>query len=43
MKVLITDICGFVGSQFATHLKTFLSGVEIVRLDNLIRFRDEPG
>ena len=37
MKVLITGVCGFVGSQLATQLKELIHGIEIFGLDNLIR------
>src|SRR5215831_15712033 len=37
MKVLITGICGFVGSTLAVELMRRSSGVEILGLDNLIR------
>jgi CDP-paratose 2-epimerase len=37
MKVLITGVCGFVGSQLAKHLKELIPGIEIFGLDNLIR------
>jgi len=37
MKLLITGICGFVGSTVARSLKASLEGVEIVGIDNLIR------
>ncbi len=37
MKVLITGICGFVGSRLAETLNRSISGLEIVGLDNLLR------
>ncbi len=37
MKILITGVCGFVGSQLAIHLQKLLSNVEILGIDNLIR------
>src|SRR5215468_7465079 len=37
MRVLITGICGFVGSSLARRLKRQLEGLEIVGIDNLIR------
>ena len=37
MHVLITGICGFVGSQLAIHLKHLTPGLEISGVDNLIR------
>jgi CDP-paratose 2-epimerase len=37
MRVLITGICGFVGSSLACRLKRQLEGLEIVGIDNLIR------
>jgi CDP-paratose 2-epimerase len=37
MKVLITGICGFVGSTLAVELMRQLAGLEIIGLDNLIR------
>lgn len=37
MKVLITGICGFVGSAIAFELKRQLSDVEIIGVDNLSR------
>ena len=37
MKVLITGVCGFVGSQLAIHLKQLIPNVEIFGLDNFIR------
>ena len=37
MKVLITGVCGFVGSRLAASLREYLSGCEIVGLDNLLR------
>lgn len=37
MKVLITGICGFVGSRLATALSEILTGAEIVGIDNLLR------
>src|SRR5216683_1794350 len=37
MNVLITGICGFVGSVLANELAQQLEGIEIVGLDNLSR------
>src|SRR5271165_6808583 len=37
MKVLITGICGFVGSVLANELPRLLEGLEVVGLDNLSR------
>lgn len=37
MKVLITGICGFVGSQLALSLSEHAAGIEICGMDNLIR------
>jgi len=37
MKILITGVCGFVGSRLAFSLKDRLAEVEIVGLDNLSR------
>lgn len=37
MKILISGICGFVGSTIAGRLKERLSGVEIFGFDNFIR------
>lgn len=37
MKVLITGICGFVGSRLAETLNQTISGLEIFGLDNLLR------
>jgi CDP-paratose 2-epimerase len=37
MKILITGICGFVGSKLARYLKAGIEGVEILGIDNLIR------
>ncbi len=37
MKILITGICGFVGSRLARALQERLTGVEIIGLDNLLR------
>ncbi len=37
MKVLITGICGFVGSQLALTLAEQIAGVEICGMDNLLR------
>jgi len=37
MKILITGICGFVGSQLARNLKENIADVEIFGLDNLLR------
>ncbi len=37
MRLLITGICGFVGSRLAENLSRTISGLEIVGLDNLLR------
>lgn len=37
MKILITGVCGFVGSALAKHLRENLEGLEIFGLDNLMR------
>lgn len=37
MKILITGICGFVGSALAEELKRQMEGVEILGIDNLSR------
>ena len=37
MKILITGICGFVGSRLAAALKERLDSVEIAGIDNLLR------
>jgi len=37
MKILITGICGFVGSALASELKRRIENLEIVGLDNLCR------
>jgi CDP-paratose 2-epimerase len=37
MKILITGICGFVGSRLARALQERLAGVEITGIDNLLR------
>jgi CDP-paratose 2-epimerase len=37
MRVLITGICGFVGSTLARRLKERMAGIEIVGIDNLSR------
>ncbi len=37
MKLLITGICGFVGSRLALALKERLEGVQIAGIDNLYR------
>jgi len=37
MKILITGICGFAGSELAFGLRKYLEGVAIVGLDNLSR------
>jgi CDP-paratose 2-epimerase len=37
MKILITGICGFVGSRLARFFKKSLPGIEIFGIDNLIR------
>ncbi|HEX3355551.1 MAG TPA: NAD-dependent epimerase/dehydratase family protein [Tepidisphaeraceae bacterium] len=37
MRILITGICGFVGSELALSLPKLLAGVEIIGIDNFIR------
>lgn len=37
MRILITGICGFVGSTLARTLLTYSDGLEIVGMDNFIR------
>ena len=37
MKILITGVCGFVGSQLARALLELSSGVELFGIDNLLR------
>lgn len=37
MKLLITGICGFVGSRLAVALKEHIEGLEVVGIDNLLR------
>src|SRR5579875_2020238 len=37
MKILITGICGFVGSRLAMSLSDRISGAEIAGIDNLLR------
>jgi CDP-paratose 2-epimerase len=37
MKILITGICGFVGSTLTRHLKDTVPGIDIVGIDNLGR------
>src|SRR4051812_2198051 len=37
MKILITGICGFVGSELARGLVQHVPGIEIYGIDNLIR------
>lgn len=37
MKILITGICGFAGSELAFGLREHLEGVELIGLDNLSR------
>src|SRR5689334_10337398 len=37
MKILITGICGFVGSNLARWFREHVSGCEIFGLDNLVR------
>lgn len=37
MKVLISGVCGFVGSQLARYLRQSFEGIEILGLDNLAR------
>jgi CDP-paratose 2-epimerase len=37
MKILISGICGFVGSSLATFLRSAMAGVEISGFDNFIR------
>src|SRR5438094_5512022 len=37
MKILITGICGFVGSRLAMTLRDWLAEAEITGIDNLMR------
>lgn len=37
MKILITGICGFVGSRLAESLQELVPGIEITGVDNLLR------
>ncbi|MBV8073116.1 MAG: NAD-dependent epimerase/dehydratase family protein, partial [Acidobacteriaceae bacterium] len=37
MKLLITGICGFVGSRLALALKERIAELEVTGLDNLLR------
>jgi CDP-paratose 2-epimerase len=37
MKVLITGICGFVGSQLARHLRDHFTDLQVSGIDNLLR------
>jgi CDP-paratose 2-epimerase len=37
MKVMISGICGFVGSTIATHLRENFNAVEVIGFDNFIR------
>ena len=37
MKLLITGVCGFVGSELAQHLKQIIPGVQLFGFDNLAR------
>lgn len=37
MRILLTGMCGFVGSVVARVLREWLTGVELVGLDNLVR------
>jgi CDP-paratose 2-epimerase len=41
MKVLISGVCGFVGSQLARYLRQSFEGIEIFGLDNLARSGSE--
>jgi CDP-paratose 2-epimerase len=41
MRILITGICGFVGSTLATGLKAGWAGWEVAGLDNLVRAGSE--
>ena len=41
MKVLITGVCGFVGSTLALELANTLSQLELVGIDNLSRAGSE--
>ena len=37
MKILITGICGFAGSQIARRLLESESGLQIIGIDNFLR------
>ena len=37
MKILITGVCGFVGSALAEYLLERLDGVRVAGIDNLMR------
>ena len=37
MKILITGICGFVGSRLALALRERVENLEITGIDNLVR------
>ncbi len=41
MRLLITGLCGYVGSRMATHFAEVSSGVEIYGIDNLSRYGAE--
>jgi CDP-paratose 2-epimerase len=41
MKLLISGVCGFVGSTLALALREFLPGVEVAGIDNFIRSGSE--
>src|SRR3984957_3530781 len=37
MRLLVTGICGFVGSALARYLLEMIDGIEVIGIDNLIR------
>jgi CDP-paratose 2-epimerase len=41
MKLLISGVCGFIGSTLALALREFLPGVEVAGIDNFIRAGSE--
>src|SRR6476659_11294470 len=41
MKVLISGVCGFVGSHLARYLLESYEGIDIVGIDNLVRSGSE--